>query len=429
MAAALWAQPEGLALRNGSAAPSQRPSSSAASHSHLGPRWRAQQASGAGAAPPHPVERRRRRRRQRHGSTPAAVAGSSSYAQASSQDEEAWEATYGQPVLRYGTSLEQGVRETMEDAAQLVPAGRCGFFFATVFDGHGGFAAAEYLQQNLYRIFTRVLDQRDAEADLRMSVDVSGLACPTHLTPILTDSFHHADKDLLAWMHANAPEEERTSGCTATTCLVRKDLVVVANVGDSRAVLSRAGRAIDLSTEHRVWGKSATVLAEIERIESVGGWVDDGRVCGVLAVSRAFGDMEFKGQEGLKMLLQKGLEFGLWDQKFADSRRFTGDPVTAQPDVTELALHEGDEFVVVASDGLWDVMDSQEVVKLARRDLQRGSHPQEVAAKLSALAVKRGSQDNVAVVLIDLGKVDWSKQSNGGGGLFGSLGGLFGSRG
>lgn len=276
--------------------------------------------------------------------------------------------------------------------------------------------------------------------------------------------------------------------------------------------------------------------------------------------------MEFKGQEGLKLLLQKGLDFGLWDQKFADSRwgllaapaqvalspgcrrqcpwwhepsvfallplrrmsrcriltatrhllislllcvqpfscicvlppvppgpatlphccaappprrRFTGNPVTAQPDVTELALQDDDEFVIVASDGLWDVMDSQEVAKLARRDLQRGNHPQvrggggaqaarhgmlpraaptcprhlwqllsrfgctscpepmaayrpplqEVAAKLSALAVKRGSQDNIAVVLIDLGKVDWSKQSAGGGGLFGSLGSLFGSRG
>jgi protein phosphatase 2C family protein 2/3 len=61
---------------------------------------------------------------------------------------------------------------------------------------------------------------------------------------------------------------------------------VVANVGDSRAVLSRGGRALDLSTEHRVWGKTPTVLSEIERIEAVGGWVDDGRVCGVLAVSR-----------------------------------------------------------------------------------------------------------------------------------------------
>lgn len=123
----------------------------------------------------------------------------------------------------------------------------------------------------------------------------------------------------------------------------------------------------------------------------------------------------------------------------------------------------------------------QEVVKLARRDLQRGTtpqvrrgclpprlplqiwledrgharrcsrcdnaccsanflhvapnppashvlHQQEVAERLSALAVKRGSQDNVAVVLIDLGKVDWSKSNGGGNGLFGGLGSIFGSR-
>lgn len=140
--------------------------------------------------------------------------------------------------------------------------------------------------------------------------------------------------------------------------------------------------------------------------------------------------------------------------------------------------------VCACSDGLWDVMDSNEVVKLARRDLQRGSTPQvrargrplaapparlhawaahaalltlrhgwrlrarrpctqhasptptpsaaaqEVAERLSALAVKRGSQDNVAVVLMDLGKVDWGSGvgANGGGGLFGGLGSLFGSR-
>lgn len=54
---------------------------------------------------------------------------------------------------------------------------------------------------------------------------------------------------------------------------------------------------------------------------------------------------------------------------------------------------------------------------------------QEVAERLSALAVKRGSQDNVAVVLIDLGKVDWAKGgASNGGGLFGGLGSIFGSR-
>ena len=46
-------------------------------------------------------------------------------------DEDEWVATYGQQPLRYGISLEQGVRETMEDAAQVVPHGRCGFFFAS----------------------------------------------------------------------------------------------------------------------------------------------------------------------------------------------------------------------------------------------------------------------------------------------------------
>lgn len=309
----------------------------------------------------------------------------------------------------------------MEDTAQVVPHARHGFLFATVFDGHGGFAAAEYLQQNLYRIFKQVLD---AKGEGETSGGSSGTGSLPSLTAVLTDSFKAADEDVLQWMHANCPDEEGTSGCTATTCLVRKDLLVVANVGDSRAVLCRKGTAIDLSTEHRVWGKTPGVVAEIERIESVGGWVDDGRVCGVLAVSRAFGDMEFKGQAGLKLLLQKGIEFELWDQAFADSRRFTGAPVTADPDVSEMSLCDEDEFVLVASDGLWDVMDSQEVVKLARRDLQRGQQPQEVAHKLTQLAVKRGSQDNIGVVLVDLGKVDWS-QTSGGGGLFGSL---FGSR-
>lgn len=68
---------------------------------------------------------------------------------------------------------------------------------AAVFDGHGGFAAAEYLQAHMYRILTRVLD----EAGLDMSQDMPGLACPIAFTPVLTDAFKHADDDLLRWMH------------------------------------------------------------------------------------------------------------------------------------------------------------------------------------------------------------------------------------
>ena len=72
---------------------------------------------------------------------------------------------------------------------------------AAVFDGHGGFAAADYLQHNLYRIFTRVLSEQGAQADLESVENLAGLACPLTFTHVLTDSFKHADKDLLAWMH------------------------------------------------------------------------------------------------------------------------------------------------------------------------------------------------------------------------------------
>lgn len=66
--------------------------------------------------------------------------------------------------------------------------------------------------------------------------------------------------------------------------------------------------------------------------QGVGGWVDDGRVCGVLAVSRAFGDAEFKGP-GLPSLLLTGIERGYWNDEFAAKQRFSGDPVVAIPDV------------------------------------------------------------------------------------------------
>lgn len=80
----------------------------------------------------------------------------------------------------------------------------------------------------------------------------------------------------------------------------------------------------------------------------------DGRVCDVLAVSRAFGDAEFKG-DGLKQFLSDGVNARFFSQKFANTVRFTSDPVIATPAVTYTSVGEelGDEFIVIASDGLW----------------------------------------------------------------------------
>ena len=179
---------------------------------------------------------------------------------------------------------------------------------------------------------------------------------------------------------------------------------------------------MDLSTEHRVYGKGPSVVTEIERVEAVGGWIDDGRVCSILAVSRAFGDPDFKAPN-LERMLQNGVDDGYWDENFASTIKFSGDPVTSQPDVFEMKVETGsDEFIVVATDGLWDVMSSQDVVTMIRNELKAGQHPEAVAKKLTQMAVKKRTVDNTAVVIVDLlGEDAWSEagKKKAGKGLFG----------
>jgi serine/threonine protein phosphatase PrpC len=304
-------------------------------------------------------------------------------------------------ALRHGVGAQQGPRETMEDVTQVVEAGHCGFLFATVFDGHAGIAAARYLRDHLYGILGESLTAASLGLECSLEAREGGLCCPLELRAALTECYLRADRQLLRWLAAQ-PGDEAGAGCTATTALVRPDRVIVANVGDSRAVLSRAGTALDLSTEHRVYGRGPAVASETARVTAAGGWVDDGRVCGVLAVSRAFGDAGFKG-EGLAGMVAQGVADEMWSAEFAAGVAFGRDPVTAEPDVLEMALQAGqDEFLVVATDGLWDVMSSQEAVTLARNDLRRGRHPGEVAERLAGLAVRRYTADNAAVVLVDL---------------------------
>ncbi|KAL6786020.1 PPH1 [Auxenochlorella protothecoides x Auxenochlorella symbiontica] len=318
------------------------------------------------------------------------------------------------PPLRYGVSLTQGPREEMEDVAQVIPDACCGFLVASVFDGHGGRLAADYLEKNLYNVFNDIL--KEDTISLTCSVkerDSSGLCCPLELTPLLRSSFKKTDEQLLQYLHDLGDEDALTCGCTATTVLVHPDRLIVANVGDSRAVLSRGGEALVLSTEHRI-PEDGSENEETARIRAAGGWVEDERVCGMLAVTRAFGDPEFKG-EGLQKLLRRGVEEGFWTQEEADQRHFSADPVTALPDVTALVRTPDDEFLVVASDGLWDVLSSAEVLKAARQGLRKGLSLQAVADTLADRALRRHTYDNVAVVVVDMGggRQGWKPQAKG----------------
>ncbi|CAL5225273.1 g8068 [Coccomyxa viridis] len=327
-------------------------------------------------------------------------------------DDGVWETKYEDlyGTLDFGASSAQGPRESMEDCAYVIPRARCGFLFAAVFDGHSGFAAAQYLSEHLYDCFSDAIDEGaygpECSIDER---ETGGICCPVELSSLLADSFRETDQKLLSWLQSSAPDDEKNAGATATIALVRRDKLVIANVGDSRAVLSRKGQAVDLTTEHRVTGSGPTVEAEVHRVEDVGGWIEDGRVCDVIAVSRAFGDREFKG-DGAKSMLQRGVSEEWWDQEFADSKDITGNLLEATPDVVEAPVREDDEFLILATDGLWDVVTSHEAVTMARSDFKKRKSAEYIADRLTKVALQRRTEDNVSVVVVDLtGKDGWTK--------------------
>ncbi|KAK9275032.1 hypothetical protein L1049_022290 [Liquidambar formosana] len=181
-----------------------------------------------------------------------------------------------------------------------------------------------------------------------------------------------------------APE---TVGSTAVVAIICPTHIIVANCGDSRAVLCRGKVPVPLSVDHKPNRED-----EYARIEAAGGKViqwNGFRVCGVLAMSRAIGD------------------------------RYLKPCVIPDPEVMFVPREKEDECLILASDGLWDVMTNEEVCDVARRQIllwhkkngvtpsaKRGegvdSAAQAAAEYLSRLALQRGSKDNITVIVVDL---------------------------
>merc|ERR1711964_894604 len=131
-------------------------------------------------------------------------------------------------------------------------------------------------------------------------------------------------------------------GCTALLSAITPTHVVVANCGDTRAVLCRNGDALALSHDHKPCDDKETA-----RIEHAGGFVNmsTNRVNGILAVSRALGDFQFK----------RTARLGQCEQL-----------VSPEPDIVSMSRDPTDEFIVIACDGIWDVMTNEECVKFVR---------------------------------------------------------------
>lgn len=92
-----------------------------------------------------------------------------------------------------------------------------------------------------------------------------------------------------------AAYDQSYAGCTANVVMITKTEIYCANAGDSRAVLSKKSKARELSTDHK-----PDTPSEKRRIERANGFVEESRVNGMLALSRALGDFEYKGNPILK---------------------------------------------------------------------------------------------------------------------------------
>ncbi|CAM1311760.1 Uncharacterised protein g5796 [Pycnogonum litorale] len=272
----------------------------------------------------------------------------------------------------------QGERDAMQDAhvlckdfSSVIPdldssVERLAFF--GLYDGHGGSRASCYSAKNLHLNVATKFPKGDVNK------------IHNEIKTCFIDSFAKTDKDFLIVARKEKPSWK--DGTTALICLFIDNTLYVANIGDSKAVLGRQSdeisdrlNAIVLSKDH-----SLSQYEERLRIQKAGGIVREGRVMGVLEVSRSIGDGQFKTCG-----------------------------VSCVPDIKKCRLTANDRFIVMACDGLWKVFTPQEAINEIKELLKDEATVTETStnckydqacSKLANEAVKRGCEDNVTVMLL-----------------------------
>ncbi|OEL35588.1 putative protein phosphatase 2C 50 [Dichanthelium oligosanthes] len=260
-----------------------------------------------------------------------------------------------------------------------------------VFDGHGGAEVANYCRERLQVLLSQELGQLGKDLG-----EVSELDMKEHWDELFSKCFQRLDDEvsgrvsrLVGGVEESTLVAPENVGTTAVVAVMCSSHLVVANCGDSRVVLCRGKEPVALSIDHKPDRKD-----ERARIEALGGKViqwNGYRVSGILAMSRSIGD------------------------------RYLKPFVISKPEVTVIPRAKDDDCLILASDGLWDVVSNEEACKVARRQIQlwhknngvtaslcdEGDESTDPAAQSAAdylmrLALKKGTEDNITVIVVDL---------------------------
>ncbi|XAR67132.1 Phosphoprotein phosphatase [Bertholletia excelsa] len=304
----------------------------------------------------------------------------------------------------WGCSSHCGKRAEMEDAivtlpnflqipAQMLTGGEVlngmnknlshmvGHFFG-VYDGHGGCQVANYCRERIHLALAKEIETMEDVQNRSVGKNWQEQWEKAFLSCFLKVDAEIRGEGLLE------PVASEAVGSTAVVAVVSPTHVIVANCGDSRAVLCRGKAPLPLSVDHKPNRED-----ERARIEAAGGKViqwDGYRVSGVLAMSRSIGD------------------------------RYLEPYVIAEPEMMFVPRTKEDDCLILASDGLWDVLTNEEVCDVARKRIllwhkrngdtlsadrrAEGADPaaQDAADYLSNLALRKGSRDNISVIVVDL---------------------------
>ena len=295
-----------------------------------------------------------------------------------------------QQELRYASSSVQGRRPYNEDRSHVLHpllgsalADRSTSFFA-VYDGHGGEDAAEWCSRHMHDCIAAQSEYNSD--DKQQAIEKGFLSC---------------DAKLLSVSSSNSTAKSAQSGTTCGCVLIDNQYIYAGNCGDTRSVLSRSTQPpIALSVDHKPCDPT-----EQSRIEAAGGTVSVQNIPIVrngkkavmvqsyvelgesgLAVSRALGDFGFKRCEG----------------KGEDEQA-----VICRPYVGRWERHDSeDEFILMASDGLWNFVDTERIVEFVRERLMSEDDSErdieDIVNKLTQFALDKKSNDNVTVVLVVL---------------------------
>ncbi|XP_021275593.1 protein phosphatase 2C 77 [Herrania umbratica] len=262
--------------------------------------------------------------------------------------------------------------------------------FYGVYDGHGGCQVANYCRERMHLALAEEIELAKAcELDGNIGHDWQ-----ERWKKAFSNCFIKVDAEI-GGVHGGTdgdktdhePIAPETAGSTAVVAIISSTHIIVANCGDSRAVLYHGKLPMPLSVDHKPDRED-----EHARIEAAGGKViqwKGSRVFGVLAMSRSIGDRYLKP----------------W--------------IIPDPEVMFVPRAKEDECLILASDGLWDVITNEEACEVARKQIllwhkkhgdklsaERGEEvdpaAQAAAEYLSRLALSKGSKDNISVIVVDL---------------------------